>query len=137
MEGRLAQVFPGRDWPTRILRACEKYNDLVNSSTGLKPNDVTVENANGVFGRLYRPFAGAWNLEKILPLGTPVRLRMENRGQFTKTNVPRNSREIFVVGKIRLHPTGVKYKLFTLEGKLPIAGTWNVSEIVPIKLPQA
>jgi hypothetical protein len=132
----LEQILPGRNWVQRIEKACEQYNATVHSATGLAPNEVTVDKANQVFRRLYKPWAKSWDLDKILKLGSHVRLRLSNRGHFVKSNVARNSAEVFVVGRIRLHPSGVKYKLFTLEERLPIAGTWNISEIVPIKQPQ-
>lgn len=136
IEGRLAQAYPGRNWPWRIEKACEQYNDTRNSSTKMAPNEVNHENSNIVFRRLFKPFAMNWKMEKILKLGTHVRLKLENRTSFTKANVPRNTREIFVIRKIRLHPSGVKYKLFTLNDNMPIAGTWFASEFIPISVPQ-
>ena len=137
IEGRLAVAFPGRNWPKRILEAVERYNDTENPRTGLSPNEVTRENANAVFARLYKPFARGLRAGKILPVGTRVRLVQHNRGTFTKTNAPRNTRQVFAVGRIRLHPrAGVKYKLFTLESRVPIAGTYERSELIPIRAPQ-
>lgn len=135
-EGRLSQAFPGRNWPDRISKAVSQYNTTVHSATGFAPQDVTVDNSNIVFRRLYKPFDGVKNLPSVIPLGTTVRLRLMNRGIFTKAHTPRNSVDTFTVGRIRLHPTGIKYKLFSTDGGIPIAGTWNRSEFVPIKLPQ-
>ena len=140
MEGRLRAAGEGsaRNWPARLETAVRAYNDTVHSRTGLAPNKVTADNANAVFRRLYKPWAQLWKPEQILKLGTPVRLVLHNRGLFAKSNTPRNSAEVFTVGRIRLHPRqGVKYKLFTTEENLPVAGTFNASEVVPIKLPQA
>ena len=142
-EGRLAvSAVPGRDWTKRIELACRQYNATVHSATGLAPNEVNPSNANQVFRRLFPPLAKVWKerLKNILPLGTWVRLRIFRRGAFVKTNVARNSEQVFVVGRIRLHPRAVvKYKLFTGEDKanrVPIAGTYDRSELVPITLPQ-
>lgn len=138
-EGRLAQAFPGRNWPDRILSASQQYNDTVHSAHGLRPNDVSEENANSVFRKLFRPFAGLWRkkLGTVVRVGTPVRLRLTNRGAFAKANQPQNSEDIFVVGRIRLHPRyGLKYKLFSRPENFPIAGTYARGEIVPVRLPQ-
>ena len=135
----MAAAFPGRNWPERIERACRAYNDSVHSATGLAPNQVTTGNANGVFRKLYKPFAGLWNLEKrkLLGIGTRVRLALTSRGTFVKGNAPRNTYEVYTVGRIRLHPrAGVKYKLLSKEGGVPIAGTYERGELVPVKEPQ-
>ena len=141
LEGRLRAAEQGgspRNWPARLELAVRAYNQSVHSTTGLPPDKVTADNSNAVFRRLFRPWAAAWRPDKeILGLGTAVRLVLHNRGLFAKSNTPRNSAEVFTVGRIRLHPRqGVKYKLFTAEGNLPVAGTFNASELIPIRLPQ-
>lgn len=136
----------GRDWPRRLSVAAQAYNRQENRRLGAAPNDVTVDNANLIFLRLFGPMAQRWSrvhkaaIRSLLPIGSMVRVRIENRGtNFSKANVPRNSAEIYSVGRIRLHPReGIKYKLFTTTGDppVPIAGTWNASELVRIRVPE-
>ena len=143
-EGRLrAGPMPGPNWPARILTAVNTYNKTYNRRVGMEPDEVTLDNANRVFRRRYGSLAARWSkahrtaLRRLIPLGSIVRIKLENRAShFLKSNIPRNSSELYRVQRIRLHPReGIKYKLFELDNpNSPIAGTWNSSELIRAKI---
>ena len=105
----------------------------------MTPDQVGLHNSNRVFKRLFRPFAGLLNTRgwKVLPIGTTVRLRLNNRGPFTKTNQPRNSQDLFRVSRIRLHPRrGIAYKIQSYAEQIPVVGTFDESELLVVETPQ-
>ena len=137
--------MPGRDWPKRLSVAVKAYNREENRRLGMSPDQVSLDNANLVFRRLFGSLAKRWArahktaLRSLIPIGSRVRVRTENRGtNFSKANVPRNSAEIYSVGRIRLHPReGIKYKLFAAgDPPIPIAGTWNAGELIRVRVPE-
>ena len=135
--GRLAvSAMPGRDWTRRIEAAVRRHNSTVHSRTGFAPNDVSADNANVVFRRLYRSFSGLtrnWQ-RKILPIGTLVRLRLTNRGStFSKASQPKNSAEVYKIFKIRIHSRlQIAYKLCTVENETPVMGLYGAGELVRV-----
>ena len=139
-EGRLRAggVEGERNWPARIPIALSQYNAAWHRILRMAPNDVTPDNANKLYRRLYGRNSGYLkDTRSLLAKGAHVRIKRYDLDKFAKSNVGRNSKEVFQVSGIRLYPSGIKYKLVTSDGaRLPIAGTWFRFELVPVTLPQ-
>ena len=142
LEGRLA--VSGRvkgGWPERLRLAVSKYNRSWHSAIRMAPDQVTRDNAGLLTlrqrNRHHHHQLMRHSLSHHLRVGALVRIKEHSRGRFAKSNAPLNSKEIYVIGGIRLHPTGLKYKLFTTdEPNIPVAGSYYEFELVKVRVPQ-
>ena len=114
---RLQKIFHVRGhnrWIDVIDQLCTNYNNTPHRSIGMKPIEVTAENRDHVYKRLY-PYR---NLTVVcrLKIGDKVR-RVREKHQFDKGYTENWSREIFIVDKIKQSNAVCFYKIKTLDNK--------------------
>lgn len=126
----------GRDWPRHLQRILSAYNQRHHRSIGMAPNDVTLENiADVLLSQRAKAFARIAKRasRSLIPVGTRVRLRL-TRPKFSKVSTRVNSEDVFLVGRILFTLSGLRYKLYALEDKSPIIGTFSADELIEVNI---
>lgn len=118
-----------------LQKLVDGYNHSEHRAIGMRPIDVTQENSNLVWMRLYHkgkvPTAKVKSLpRKTISKGQAVRVNRW-KGNFEKGYMPNWSREHFVVSSMEQQPRRV-YKLEDTSGE-PIDGHWYSDELQPIR----
>jgi hypothetical protein len=107
----------------------DSYLDTVHRGTGMRPIDITKENEQEVYEKLYLPQQRKEEKTVIdfnFNVGDKVHVAAK-RTKFTKGYVPTFKKEIFKI-KYRTHTLPPRYKLVDLKGR-DVAGTVYEPEI--------
>lgn len=119
------------DYQTVLQEIVTAYNNSVHSSHGMKPVDVTMDNADVVFSKLY-PKYYANRLLKSKPMynvGDKVRLS-KLRSPFAKGYRQTYTDEQFEIVQVILTRVPPVYKLRSSSDGATIAGTFYAEELV-------
>jgi hypothetical protein len=126
------------DWPSLVAWAVKTMNDRVHSATGMRPSEVTPDNAMQVYRRLYpylsrnrQPPTGR---RPTLSLGDHVRILIPSQ-IFVKGFEAKTSLEVYKIARILFHST-IRYKLSNIGSNAIVAGSFTANELIPVKLPQ-
>lgn len=114
----------------------EGYNNTVHTATGLPPNDVSYENQQEVWERLYE--RQTWLRKKSLSTpklspGDHVRIS-KARGAFERGYTPNWSKEIFRVKSVETGERPLVYRIEDLNNE-EIHGTFYEKELQKVRLP--
>lgn len=117
-----------------IQEAADRLNNRVHSSTGYTPNDVNVDNASKVFGKLYPDLANnnqpKTGQKPTFRINDKVRI-LYPKINFEKGDTVRTSDEVYLIGRILFHPI-VRYKLADIDTKEIVTGSYNEQELIPV-----
>ena len=103
----------------------DNYNRTPHRSIGMPPIDVTAENRETVYKRLY-PFRNVTVVCRLKP-GDKVRKVVE-KDKFDKGYTENWSREIFVVETVKQSNTVCYYTIKTLDNK-PVGGIFYYQQL--------
>jgi hypothetical protein len=130
---RLWDATGSFNWIDKIQEIIQSYNETSHTSIGMTPIDASKpENEQTVRARLYPPPLIV-PIVKPLEVGQHVRIATA-RGIFTKEQVNKWSREIFVISKI-LNTIPWTYQLKDLAEE-PVLGGWYRQELQPVDKPE-
>ena len=113
-------------WIDVIQQIVENYNNTPHSSIGLKPIDVTDENRDAVYKRLfpYRKLTVVCRLQ----LGDKVRKVIEKDQKFDKGYTQNWSSELFIIDKVRQSNGVCFYKIKSLDN-IEIPGIFYYNQL--------
>ena len=118
------------NWITVLDDMTDSINATVHSSTGMAPKDITVENEQEIYERLYLPIElerEKTPIEYSFSVGDKVRLS-HARGAFDKAYRETFTQEIFVIAsRLPTHPP--HYRVKDLNGEL-VLGSFYEPEMI-------
>ena len=123
LKSRLERYFKANDtkkWINVLNQFVENYNSVPHSAHGLPPQDVTDENREEVYKRLYPNK----NITIVcrLKIGDRVR-KIREKTEFEKGYTENWSQEIYIIAEQRQSNTICWYKIKKLSGE-PVPGIW-------------
>ena len=123
LKSRLERYFKANDtkkWIGVLNQFVENYNSVPHSAHGLSPQDVTDENREEVYKRLYPNK----NITIVcrLKIGDRVR-KIREKTEFEKGYTENWSQEIYIIAEQRQSNTICWYKIKKLSGE-PVPGIW-------------
>ena len=114
------KVSKGKKWINILDQVIDNYNSVPHSSHGFSPRDVTSENREDVYKKLYPD--QDLTIVCRLKIGDKVR-KIREKSEFEKGYTANWSEEIYVISAKRQSQTVCWYKIETLAGK-KVPGIW-------------
>ena len=113
-------------WIDVIDQMCLNYNNTPHRSIGMKPADVTAENRDKVYKRLYP----SRNLTVVcrLKIGDKVRKVLEKDLRFDKGYTANWSQEVYVIDSVRQSNSVCYYKIKHLDNQ-PVPGSFYYQQL--------
>lgn len=139
LKNRIYKFFRSKKTETRgdyariLQEIVAGYNNSTHSAHGMKPKDVTIYNADIVFGRLY-PDYYTNKMKRTKPMynaGDKVRLS-KLRSPFAKGYKQNYTDEIFEISQVILTRIPPVYKIRSLSDGATIVGTFYAEELMKI-----
>ena len=123
LKSRLERYFKVNDtkkWVSVLDQFVRNYNSVPHSAHGFPPQDVTDENRDEVYKKLYPNK----NITVVcrLKIGDRVR-KIREKTEFEKGYTENWSREIYIIAEQRQSNTICWYKIKKLSGE-PVPGIW-------------
>ncbi|KAI1710633.1 integrase core domain-containing protein [Ditylenchus destructor] len=113
-------------WVSIIQKIVNAINHSVNRSIGVRPVDVTYQNADELYDRVFKEEEN--NKKAKYKIGDIVRIDQEKK-TFTKGYLPKYSAELFKITEVFAHKNPIVYKICDLNDE-PIKGYFYEQELV-------
>lgn len=122
-----------KDWPSLLDTSLDIINNRKNRMTNMTPNEVTTENSNEVFAKLWPSLAAnrPFNFKPRFKLHDKVRILDERpESKFTKSANARGSEDTFYISRIQFGPNVITYRLATTDTNELISGRYQEKELL-------